>query len=105
MRTTVIAIGLLAIAQAAMSQSASRDTNDDVLTIRISADGICHFLDTSTPCVGVGRYLLSEHLAQNGHIHIAVDRQSKYEMVAATLKSLDSAGFKGVGFVNKDFLQ
>jgi hypothetical protein len=31
----------------------------------------------------------------------AVDRASKYELVAATLKSLEGTGFK-VGFVNYD---
>jgi len=45
--------------------------------------------------------LLTKHLPQNGHIHIAVDRASKYELVVATLKSLDGTGFK-VGFVNYD---
>ena len=41
------------------------------------------------------------NLAQDGHVHIAVDKSSKYELVAATLKSLDGYGFK-VGFVNVD---
>jgi len=80
-------------------QSASPDANADVLTVRISADGVCHFLDDSAPCEQLGKYLLTKHLAQNGHLHIAVDRTSKYELVAATLKSLEDTGFK-VGFVN-----
>jgi biopolymer transport protein ExbD len=103
-RTTLTAIAL-AFAQIAIGQIASSGASDNVLTVRISADGICSFLDSSTPCVDLGHYLLSKHLAQNGHVHIVVDRASKYEMVAATLKSLDDAGFKKVGFVNKDFLQ
>ncbi len=102
MRTTLAATCLLAFARIAMGQSAPSDATAEVLTIRISADGVCYFLDTSTPCDQLGHYLLSKHLAQNGHVHIAVDRASKYEMVAATLKSLDSAGFKKVGFVNND---
>ena len=105
MRNTLTSTCLLAFAQIAMGQSASSDANAEVLTIRISADGVCYFLDTSSPCDHLGRYLLSKHLAQNGHVHIAVDRTSKYEMVAATLKSLDDAGFKKVGFVNNDFIQ
>jgi biopolymer transport protein ExbD len=105
MRTTLIAISLLAFASVATGQGVPSNTDENVLTIRISADGVCSFLDSSTPCAEVGRYLLSKHLAQDGHVHIVVDRASQYEMVAATLKSLDSAGFKKVGFVNKDFLQ
>jgi biopolymer transport protein ExbD len=84
-----------------MAQSESTDSNTNILTIRISEDGVCHFLNDSAPCEQLGEYLLKKHLAQNGHIHIAVDRASKYELVAATLKSLDGTGFK-VGFVNYD---
>jgi biopolymer transport protein ExbD len=85
----------------ALTQSAPPDANPDVLTIRISEDGVCHLLDASTPCDQLGQYLLTNHLAQNGHIHIAVDRSSKYELVATTLESLRRTGFK-VGFVNYD---
>ena len=35
------------------------------------------------------------------YLLFAVDRASKYELVAATLKSLEGTGFK-VGFVNYD---
>jgi len=82
---------------------ASPTTSDEVLTIRISADGICHFLDSSVPCVDLGRHLLSKHLAQNGYVNIKVDKDSKYELVAATLESLQRAGIKRkLGFVNTD---
>ena len=84
-----------------MAQSASPDANADVLTIRISEEGVCHLLDDSTPCDRLGQYLLMKQLAQNKHIYIAVDRNSKYELVAATLESLEGLGFK-VGFVNYD---
>jgi hypothetical protein len=77
------------------------DANADVLTIRISEDGVCHFLEASAPCDQLGRNLLAKHLAQNGHVDIVVDRTSKYEFVAATLKSLQGLGFK-IGFVNYD---
>jgi biopolymer transport protein ExbD len=90
---------LLAFAQFATAQGASPDANTDVLTVRISADGVCHFLDDSSPCEQLGKYLLTKHLAQNRHLHITLDRDSKYELVAATLKSLEGMGFK-VGFVN-----
>ena len=101
MRNVLIATCLLAFAQFAMAQSASPDANMDDLTVRISEDGVCHFLDDSAPCEQLGKYLLTKHLAQNGHIHIAVDRASKYELVVATLKSLEGTGIK-VGFVNYD---
>ena len=52
------------------------------------------------PCVEVAQYLLSKHLAKNGHVHIVVDATSKYESVAAALKSLQNAGLK-IGFVNE----
>jgi len=82
-------------------QSASPNANMDVLTVRISEDGVCHFFDDSAPCEQLGKYLLTKHIAQNRHIHIAVDRASKYELVTATLESLRGTGFK-VGFVNYD---
>jgi biopolymer transport protein ExbD len=103
MRITLIAALLFVFAQIALGQGAPSDARADALTIRVSADGICYFLDFSTPCVDAGRYLSSKHLAQNGHVDIVVDRASGYEMVAATLKSLEDAGFDKVGFVNKDF--
>jgi hypothetical protein len=84
-----------------MPQSASPDANPDILTVRISEDGVCHVQDASTPCDQLGQYLLTKHLAQNEHIHIEVDRSSKYELVVATLESLRGTGFK-IGFVNYD---
>jgi biopolymer transport protein ExbD len=99
MRITLSALSLIAFAQIAMGQSAPSDVIADS-TIRISADGICHVKDSSMPCVGVAQYLLSKHLAKNGHVHIVVDATSKYESVAAALKSLQSAGLK-IGFVNE----
>jgi HEAT repeats len=92
---------IASIGERPSQQSESIDANADVLTIRISEDGVCHFMDASAPCDQLGQYLLTRHLAQNGRVHIAVDRTAKYELVAATLKSLDGLGFK-VGFVNND---
>jgi biopolymer transport protein ExbD len=104
MRSTLITTCLLAFAQIAIGQSAPSHVTAEVFTIRISADGVCHFLDTSTPCGELADYLLSKNFAQNRHVHIVVDRASKYEVVAAALKSLQNAGFK-IGFVNEDFVQ
>jgi biopolymer transport protein ExbD len=83
--------------QIAQGRGAPSEARVDVLTMRVSAEGICYFLDFSTPCVDVGHYLLSKHLAKNGHVDIVVDRASKLEMVTATLKSLRNAGFDKVG--------
>ena len=100
MRTTLIATFLLAIAQVTIGQSASQDADAPVLTIRLSADGICYFADTSVPCDQLSSQLVSRHLAPNRHVHISVDPDAKYQMVAAILESLRQAGIK-VGFVPK----
>jgi biopolymer transport protein ExbD len=99
MRITLSTLSLIAFAQIAMCQSAPSDVIAES-TIRISADGICRVLDSSMPCVDVAQYLLSKHLAKNGHVHIVVDATSKYESVAAALKSLQSTGLK-IGFINE----
>ena len=101
MRATFTATCLIGFTQFAMAQSAPPAANPDVLTVRISEDGVCHFLNASTPCDQLGQSLLTNNLAQNGRIYIAVDRSSKYELVAATLESPRGTGFK-VGFVNYD---
>jgi biopolymer transport protein ExbD len=101
MHNVLTATCLIAFGQSALAQSALPDANSDVLTVRISADGVCHFLGDSAPCEQLGKYLLTKRLAQNRHLHIEVDRASKYELVAATLESLEGTGFK-VGFVNSE---
>jgi hypothetical protein len=77
MRNALTAMCFLAFTQFAIAQSGSPDANTDVLTVRMSEDGVCYFLDDSAPCDQLGEYLLTKHLAQNKHIHIAVDRASK----------------------------
>lgn len=101
MRTFTSAI-LFALSSFAFSQGTGSDADAGVPTIRISANGICYLLNTSTPCNEVGAYLLSKHLAANGHVHIVVDKASKYDLVTATLESLQKAGFGKIGFVNYD---
>lgn len=101
LRPTFSAGCLLVLAHFALGQGVSPDANSDVLTIRISEDGVCHLLDGSTPCDQLGQNLLMKQLVQNKHIHMAVDRTTKYEVVAATLESLEGLGFK-IGLVNND---
>jgi biopolymer transport protein ExbD len=100
MRTTLIATLLLAFAQMAVAQGASQQAAALVLTIRLSADGVCSFADTSIPCDQLASRLVSMKLAPNGHVHFWVDPAAKYEMVAAILASLQKTGIK-VGFVPK----
>jgi biopolymer transport protein ExbD len=100
-RNALAAACLLAFAKFGMAQSKPPDANTDTLTVRISDDGICYFLDDSAPCEQLGKILSTRGLSQNKHIHIVVDRSSKYESVAATLKALQGTGFK-VGFVNSE---
>ena len=101
MRNLITVICLLVFTQVGIAQSSSHDLKTEVLTVRISADGVCYFLEDSAPCDKLGKHLLTKHLATNAHLHIAVDRASRYELVAATLKSLQGTGFK-VGFINSD---
>jgi len=101
MRTTLTTILFHVFASMALGQSASSDADGRALRVRISADGICYFLDTSAPCDMLGEFLLSNHLALNGHADIQVEKLSRYETVAATLESLRRAGFtEKVGFIN-----
>jgi biopolymer transport protein ExbD len=99
MRPTLTTSLFLAVASVALGQTSSFDSG--VLTISISVDGICHFKDKSAPCDKLGQLLLSQHVAKTGDIHIVVDRFSKYELIKATLESLQQAGFeRKIGFVN-----
>jgi biopolymer transport protein ExbD len=84
-----------------MAQGASPDSPPDAVTVHISANGVCQFLNESVPCAHLGEHLLKKHWAPNAHVHIALDRDAKYELVAATLTSLQGTGFK-VGFVNSE---
>jgi HEAT repeat protein len=45
---------IASIGRRSSQQSASINANVDVLTILISADGVCYFLDASTPCDQLG---------------------------------------------------
>jgi biopolymer transport protein ExbD len=48
---------------------------------------------------------ISQEAAKNPQpeVHIAVDKFSKYEIVAQTLADLQHRGLKKIGFVNNDF--
>jgi biopolymer transport protein ExbD len=97
-RVAPIATVLLAIAQVTTAQNASQDAGAPVLTIRLSADGICYIADISVPCDQLGPQLVSRHLAPNGQVHVSVDPNAKYQMVTAFVDSLRGAGIK-FGFI------
>jgi biopolymer transport protein ExbD len=94
MRTTLIATLLLVGAHVAAAQ----DKAAPVLTIRLSADGVCSFEDTSLPCDQLARRLIAMHVAPNTRVQFSIDSGAKYEMVAAMLASLREVGLK-VGYV------
>ena len=99
MRTTLIASFLLAGALVASAQETSQEQATPLLVIRLSADGTCVFEDSSMPCDELATRLVAMNLAPNSHVHISVDRDAKYEMVAAMITSLRRTGIK-IGYIN-----
>ena len=91
---------ILGFAQLAMGQRAT----EDELKIRISTGGICHFLDTSIPCVGLGDRLKSMKLEKRG-LQLEIDDGVKQEAMEAAYKSLWRAGFKKVGYVSNEIFR
>ena len=74
------------------------------LTIRVSADGHCHFAEVVVQCDALGAMLVSMHMVPTGHIHIEVGPDARYEVIAALLKSLEQVGISPsrVGFVRAE---
>ena len=99
-RIPLAAMLILGFAQLAMGQRAA----EDELKIRISTDGMCHFLDTSIQCVGLGNRLKSMKLGKRG-LQLEIDDGVKQEVVETTYKSLWRAGFKKVGYVSNEIFR
>jgi hypothetical protein len=74
------------------------------LTIRVSADGCCQFAEVVGQCDALGAMLVSTNMVPTGHIHIEVGPDSRYEVIAALLKSLEQVGISPsrVGFVRAE---
>ena len=55
--------------------------------------------------IPVASHAISQEATKNPQpeVHIAVDKFSKYEIVAQTLADLQYRGLKRIGFVNNDF--
>lgn len=98
-RSTFIAAILLAFAQLAVGQCVP---GEELLTIHVSADGVCRFLDFSSPCALLGGNLIATH--HNHHVELAfeIDPATKYEVVRAMMESLQRAGIAKIGCVNNE---
>jgi biopolymer transport protein ExbD len=79
-------------------------TRPEVIYLSIDFDGT--LLWNKTP---VNRTRMQNYISQEAtkspqpEVHIAVDKFSKYEIVAQTLADLQHRGLKKIGFVNNDF--
>lgn len=75
--------------------------SEQVTEIRLSAAlNTCFIADVETPCSEVGAKLLAMNVPLNSRIHCVGDSVVSYELVHATLESLDRAGYSTkVGFL------
>jgi biopolymer transport protein ExbD len=104
MRATAISIVCAILWKLASVPAFSSPTESTDLTIRVSADGHCYFADAVGKCNNLGAQLVLMHLVPLGHVHIEVGPDSKYEVIAALLKSLEQVGVSPsrVGFVRAE---
>jgi biopolymer transport protein ExbD len=104
MRVTAISIVCAVLWKLASVPAVSTPTESTDLTIRVSADGRCYFADAVGQCNTLGAQLVSMHMVPIGHVHIEVGPDSKYEVIAALLKSLEQVGISPsrVGFVRAE---
>jgi biopolymer transport protein ExbD len=104
MRVTAISMACAFLWSLASVPAVSTPTESTDLTIRVSADGRCYFAEAVGRCDALGAKLVSMHMIPIGHIHIEVGPDSKYEVIAALLKSLEQVGISPsrVGFVRAE---
>jgi biopolymer transport protein ExbD len=79
-------------------------TRPEVINLSIDFDGTLQWNKTTVDRTTMQGYV-SQEAAKNPQpeVHIAVDKFSKYEIVAQTLADLQHRGLKKIGFVNNDF--
>ena len=79
-------------------------THPEVIDLSIDFDGTLQWNKTMVNRTTILNYI-SQEAAKNPQpeVHIAVDKFSKYEIVAQTLADLQHRGLKKIGFVNNDF--
>jgi biopolymer transport protein ExbD len=72
--------------------------------LSIDFDGTLQWNKTTVDRTTMQSYI-SHEASKNPQpeVHIAVDKFSKYEIVAQTLADLQHRGLKKIGFVNNDF--
>jgi biopolymer transport protein ExbD len=75
-----------------------------VIDLSIDFDGTLLWNKTPVDRTTMQRYI-SQEATKNPQpeVHIAVDKFSKYEVVAQTLADLQYRGLKKIGFVNNEF--
>jgi biopolymer transport protein ExbD len=80
-------------------------TRPEVIDLSIDFDGTLLWNKATVDRTTMQSYI-SHEAAKNPQpeVHIAVDKFSKYEIVAQTLADLQHRGLKKIGFVNNDFL-
>ena len=79
-------------------------TRPEVIDLSIDFDGTLQWNKATVDRTTMQSYI-SQEAAKNPQpeVHIAVDRFSKYEIVAQTLADLQLRGLQKIGFVNNDF--
>ena len=79
-------------------------TRPEVIDLSIDFDGTLQWNKATLDRTTLQSYI-SHEAAKNPQpeVHIAVDKFSKYEIVAQTLADLQHRGLKKIGFVNDDF--
>jgi biopolymer transport protein ExbD len=79
-------------------------TPPEVINLSIDFDGTLQWNKTIVDRTTMQGYI-SQEAAKNPQpeVHVAVDKFSKYEIVAQTLADLQHRGLKKIGFVNNDF--
>jgi len=82
----------------------SPNTPPEVIDLSIDFDGTLQWNKTTVDRTTMQNYI-SHEAAKNPQpeVHIAVDKFSKYEIVAQTLADLQHRGLKKIGFVNNEF--
>jgi biopolymer transport protein ExbD len=79
-------------------------TPPEVIDLSIDFDGTLEWNKSTVDRTTLQSYITHE-AAKNPQpeVHIAVDKYSKYEIVAQTLADLQHRGLKKIGFINNDF--
>ena len=80
-------------------------TRPEVIDLSIDFDGTLQWNKATVDRITMQSYI-SHEAAKNPQpeVHIAVDKFSKYEIVAQTLADLQHRGLKKIGFVNNELL-